>query len=149
MTIARIDVDVLPSTVQELFFSQDALADFSTTQRTKTVGASGIGRFMFAVPSDFASLVSLDALMQPAVTNAAADIDLLSQYGAIGASAISLSTSNNAIVYSLVANQLKALNIASAFPSLAANQACGIKLTHNAIGGSSEYYGIRLRYNTL
>jgi len=149
MTIAKIDLDVLPSVVREIFFRADGLTDFSTALRTRTVAAGGAARFMFATPQDFASVVSLDLLMQPAATNAVANIDLLSQYGAIGASVISLSTSNNAILYSLVATQIKALDIVSVFPALAAGQNCGILIQHNAIGGTAEYFGVRLRYNTL
>lgn len=135
------------SVVKEMWFPQDALANFSTTQRTKTFAASGTGRFMFATPADFGSLVSIDAIMMPVATNAAANIDLTSEYGALGASAIGITQTDNASTYALVANQLKAISLATVFGSLAANQQCGVLISHTTIGGSSEYYGIRLRYN--
>lgn len=135
---------VLEATVEVYFNASNNsnIGDFSTD----SVSANGTGRFRFAIPADFDALVSLRAGVVPAVTNATADIDLTSDYGAIGESFSNHSESDLASTYNLTANELQEIDISGVFSVLAAGDRCGLAWIHNSIGGAVHLLWIQLRY---
>lgn len=116
-------------------------------QRTRALGSSANYRFNFAVPNDFVSLVSAVLIMTPGATNATADIDLDSNYGAIGQSPTTHVESNSVLTYNITAGIKFGINIATVLTNLGAGDTGGVLVTHNGIGGTSEYEGILIRYN--
>jgi len=138
------------SGIKEVWFEhQDSLGNFGTSMRSHTNASSGALRFMLRVPPDFLSLVSCDALVQPSATNAAADIDLTSQHGVIGGSALANTQTNNANLYAFVANVLTTVALSSVLSTIVANSLVGILVTTNAVGGNQEWFGVRFRYNPI
>ncbi len=112
----------------------------------KNVTANGAIDIGWTIPVDYKTLVSLDILVDPGGTNASADIDLASNYGAVGEPSSQHAESNTAITYSLTNNVIAALDVSSVFSSLSAGDWCGLNLDLNGIGGSAHFLGSRLRY---
>jgi hypothetical protein len=134
------------SRVREAFFLAEPSANLNN-MRVRNVGTNGTYRFDFSVPMDFGSLVSLELLGVPTASNAAANIDLASNYAAVGQSPTTFTGSNTTATYALVSGILVALNLSPVVASLGAGHQGGVLVTHNSVGGSVDYYGIRLRYN--
>ena len=111
---------------------------------TVSVGANGSINLEFVAPEDYQNTVSIQVIMIPGATNAAADIDLDSTYGAVGEAFNQHVESNTTITYNLTVDIMTGLNVSSVFSSLAAGDICGVKLKHNAIGSAANYIGIRL-----
>lgn len=133
----------------EVFFAAETAANFLNSYRSRTVGAAASFRFNFYVPADFNALVAIELIGVPAATNAAANIDLVSEYGAVGEGAANHTQTDTTSTYALVANVLKAISLAGIFSSLAAGDLAGVSVSHTALGGSVDYLGIRLRYTRL
>jgi hypothetical protein len=115
--------------------------------RVRSIAGTGAFRFTFNVPLDFVSLVSIEAIGIPAFTGDAKNIDLASDYGAIGETYNTHSESDTISTYSgFVTNKVYALNLASVFTALAAGDYCGVLIDHVTIGGSINYLGILLKY---
>ncbi len=110
------------------------------------IGSAGSGRFNFQTPADFANLTSLALIGQPSGTNATADIDLGSDYGALGEASSNHSETDTAITFDLTSGQLEALDISNVFSSLAAGDFAGITVQHQTIGFDMDYLGILLTY---
>lgn len=144
---------VSPSSGQtrEAFF-QIQLANNYNDYRTRGIGSSGTFRLNFSVPTDFGTLTSIEAIVAPTGGSAASgrDIDLFSDYGAIGESTTNHSESDTTITFDFSgsADEWTAMDLSSVFSSLAAGDQCGIFIDHNAVGGTVEYLGIRLIYTT-
>jgi hypothetical protein len=102
--------------------------------------------FSFIVPDAFLALTSLRILGIPNVTNAAADIDLISDYGAEGEAFNNHSESELGNTYNLVANQLFSIDISPVYSVLAAGDRCGLTVDHNNLGGAVGYIGIHMLY---
>ncbi|NJR73227.1 MAG: hypothetical protein HC773_05145 [Scytonema sp. CRU_2_7] len=92
-------------------------------------------------------MVSAVLIMTPGATNATADIDLDSNYGAIGQSPTTHVESNSVLTYNITAGIKFGINIATVLTNLGAGDTGGVLVTHNGIGGTSEYEGILIRYN--
>lgn len=112
-----------------------------------SVSANATAFMEFFIPVDFSSVTSLEAIVIPQGNNAAADIDLDSNYALVGQAFNQNSESNTSITFTFVANQVTALNISSVFSSLVAGHRCGIRMKSNAVGTSYLMLGIRLKYN--
>ena len=56
------------------------------------------------------------------------------------------SFTNNFTIPSVTANRITALDMTSIFTSLAANYLCGVSVTHNSIGQTMYYLGVKLTY---
>lgn len=136
--------------VREIFFQFDYGSNEGDF-RTRDVGGSGNYRATFAVPQDFVSLVALEAIaINASSLTGVQNFDLESDYGAVGELYTTHSESDTIITYDFTGttNEIVALNVASVFAALAAGDFCGLFINHQAIGGSLDYLGIRLRYNT-
>lgn len=138
-----------PTRTRSLFFN----ANFDTNRgdfRVRRVNTNGTFQYTFFVPADFLTLSSLQAIVIPSAGAALGgrNIDLFSDYAAIGEPSNNHDESNTAIVFNLAgtSGQIAALDISSVFSSLSALDFCGITIIHNAIGGDLDYLGIRLTY---
>jgi hypothetical protein len=120
------------------------LGDFETLSQA----SNGSGRMTFSVPDDFVSLVSVAMVAIPAGTNAAANIDLTSDYGAVGEAFNNHSESDAAITFNLVTNTMTEMDVSSVFSSLAAGDKCGLFFNHQGIGITVHYLGVKLRYRS-
>jgi hypothetical protein len=132
--------------VREVFFNGALYTHTEGDFQTARQGAGGGLRLTFSTPLDFKALVSLEVVVIPEFTEAAADIDLSSDYGAAGELFTANSSVDTAITYNLTINTLAELDISSVFPSLAAGDHCGIFLDHQGIGGNLHYLGVKMRY---
>jgi hypothetical protein len=145
------DIDIsgnLTGITKEVFFPIDStdanLGDF----RTKSVSSGGILRSDFQVPSDFSTLVSLEVILIPAGTNAAAPVDLYSDYGAIGEAYTQNSESLSTTWNLGTASNFYAMNISGVFASLEAGDFCSIMIDEGNFGFVTHYLGVRLKYKT-
>jgi hypothetical protein len=136
---------------KEVFFEAD-YADNLGDLRTRNVGGTSLFRFTFRVPSDFVSLVSLK--LQGYISAGAAqnnrDIDLDSDYGGAGEAYNNHSESDPNSTYNLstYSGKLYEFDISGLFnsPGITAGDTCGLKASHNNLGGVIDYTGIVLKY---
>lgn len=133
------------SNARENFYMADYGGNLGD-MRTRSVGSNASFQFNFVVPLDFATLTSIELVFVPAGTFAAQNIDLTSDYGAIGEQSINHSESDVANTVSGTAGQVSVMDISSVFSLLAAGDYAGVTANHQAIGTSIDYLGIRLRY---
>lgn len=117
--------------------------------RVRNIGGAGAFNFSFCVPADFGVLVDLVLVAIPDGTDAAADIDLNSDYGAPGEAFDNHSESDAASTFPLTVDELLELDISSVFSALGANDYCGIEVDHQGLGFSVDYVGIVLRYTPV
>jgi len=135
---------------QSIFFkakSDSAYGNYDVV----TISTNGLGYFTFIIPKDFNSVVNLK-LVGIASAGAALinrDIDLSSNCAAAGELYNSSSESNTTILYDLSGktDRVVELDVSSVFTTVSAGKFCGLKVTHNSIGGSIYYLGILLEYN--
>lgn len=115
----------------------------------RNITGTGNARFMFAVPADFASLISLVVVAHSAVTGSV-DIDITSDYGKNGEAYNNHSEARDGGVSptSVTANVIARLDISDVFSSLEGGDVCGFNWDHNSIGGTIAFWGVELRYNT-
>lgn len=117
--------------------------------RVRTIAGSAAFRFNFTIPLDFDALVSVEIVGWPMAGAAGPgkDIDLFSNYAAIGEDKAAHAESDLATVYDTgVIDQFFALDLSPVFSALTAGDFCGVRIDHQAIGGTIDYLGIRLRY---
>jgi len=118
--------------------------------RTRTVAGSGSWRVSFQVPPDFKSLVSLvvGCIVSAGAAGSGKNIDLDSDYGAAGESSTAHSESDATSTYNFtgLSGMHTDINVAGVFSQLAADDRCGLLITHNAIGGALDYLFLRLGY---
>ena len=121
-----------------------ALGDFITMQIASGGNSDNI---TFSAPADFSSLVSLGAILIPGGNDAAWDIDIASDYGAVGQAYNTHSQADAATTYNLTLNQLYELDLSGIYTNLAAGDYCGLTITNN--DGTDDIYviGVRLVYN--
>lgn len=136
------------SLVREVFLPGTNYANLQGDFRVRTIGGTSDFNFTFSVPLDFDTLVTIEMIGISLGTNAAADIDLSSDYGAIGESPSAHSEANTTITYNITSGTIVALDVSSVFTSISAGDFCGINIDHNSIGSDIDYIGIRLRYTT-
>lgn len=144
-------VDDLQPTTKEIFV---AATDYNANLgniRTREIGGTGAHRFTFSIPSDFVSLVSCDliGIISTGAAGSGRDIDLSSDYGAIGEAYNIHTESDTTTTYDFTgkANQYASIDISTVLSSLSAGDFVGVFVDHNAIGGSIDYIGIKLIYN--
>lgn len=113
----------------------------------RAVSSSGAHQFTWFVPHDYTSTIAIEMIAIPDGTNATADIDLSSDYGAAGEAFNNHSETNTSITYNLVLDNLTSMDVSSVYSSLSASDYCGIEMDHNGIGFSNMYIGLRLRYS--
>lgn len=128
-------------------------AEYDTTMgdfRVQRIGASAAFPFTFSIPSDFEEIVTLAAIVIPSAGAAGAgrDIDLTSDFGALGELFNANSQSDTTTTYDFtgLTNTLTTINLAPVFSGVAAGDYCGVTIDHNGIGGTIDYLGILLLY---
>lgn len=135
---------------KRVFIPAEYSANYNN-MRARAIAATGSYRFNFNVPGDMVTLTSLELVGIP-VSGAGGtgkDIDLTSNYGAIGESATIHTESDTTSTYNLgTDNNIISYSIASVFTNLAAGDFCGVFVDHKGIGGTVNYLGIRLIYST-
>ena len=136
---------------REVFYPADlngTLGDF----RVRTIALNSSFNFNFFVPDDFATLTELVLVGIPSAGAAGSgkDIDLNSDYGAIGQSRTTHSESDTATTYDFTGDtdNFVEIDISGVYSALAAGDYAGLLLKHNSLGGSISYLGIRLKYTT-
>lgn len=137
---------IVPPTKQKYFsvFSDTASQD---NYGVRSAGSTAQTFFTFQIPHDFVSLISLQAVYFNSSSLVTVDIDLNSNYGALGEDRANHQESDTTTTYSSNANEISSLDISVVFSSLAAGDFCGVNVDHNGIGATSKYLGILLRYN--
>lgn len=131
---------------KSVFFPAGGNVDQSGDHSGIQLMANGDDFVEFRVPSDFTTLVSIVAVEIPVNTNAAADIDLDSDYGSPGEDAQTHSESDASLTFSVTANEITALDVSSVFSSLSAGDLCGLHISNNAVTGGALLLGITLEY---
>lgn len=113
---------------------------------------TGVGnhRFIFTIPHDFASLISLALIARSAVT-LSADIDITSDYGKEGEDYNNHSEARDGGVTptALTANQIERFDVSDVFSNIEAGDVCGFNWDNNSIGGNLFCWGVEIRYNVL
>ena len=142
----------MASTTKEIFYMAETSSN-NGTFRVRSIGGTGAFRFNFFIPADFNTLVSLDLWGIPAAGAAGAgkDIDLTSEYGAVGEASNNHTETDTGTTYDLTGTtqQITAvLDLSIVVTSLAAGDAVGIEVDHNGIGGGIDYLSVRLVYTT-
>ena len=113
---------------------------------TVSVRSNDSARFEAHIPDDFVALVSFQAIMIPGSTNATANIDLASDYAALGEAFNVNSETDTTSTYSLTINLMTGISLATVATNISAGDFFGVTITHNAIGGTANYLGTLLRY---
>lgn len=129
------------------FFQADCNGNFGT-YRVRSLGSVGAFRFNFHVPADFDTLVGISLIGQANAAVVAGDIDLTSEYGAVGESASNHTETDTTSTYNFNINELTKLDLSSVFSSLAAGDYAGVFVDHNGVGTTINYLGILLEYTT-
>lgn len=115
-----------------------------------SAGTGGTARFTFFFPGDMTAITTLVAvgIVGTGANTTARDIDLSSEYGASGELGTTNAQTSTATTYDLTgtADTLREINIAPVFTSAAAGDYAGLLISHNAIGGTIRYLGVRLVY---
>jgi hypothetical protein len=138
------------TTVRERFFLAETATALITGSplRVREIGSTSAWDFDFAVPNDFSSLVSLEAIGIPNASFSNKGIYLASVYGAVGEAYNTHAEADNTKTYSGTIGQWTAISVASVFSALAAGDICGIRVDHQTLTTTMNYVGVRLRYNT-
>jgi len=132
--------------VKEFFYTGTSFNANRGDFRVRTIATDAAFRFSFPVPADLVTLVSVGVMGIPELTNPAAQIDLLSDYGAVGEAFNTHSESDLGGTFAVVDDELFELDVTSVFSALAAGDRCGIRVDHMAIGGNIDYIGVRMAY---
>jgi len=142
-----LHVHSVASAIKEFFHPANPSTNFGN-YRVRAVATNGNHNFNLMVPSDFASLVSVEMIFISGGTFVAQNIDLSSEYGAIGEQNDNHAETDVAFTTSGTADETGSYSLASVLSSLAAGDFVGINIDHQGIGTSLNYLGIRLIYNT-
>lgn len=136
---------------RSIFFR--APADSSAAEfPTMGVTASGSGRMSFWATVEFVQLVSAVLVGVPSAgaAGAARDIDLYTSYGSPGERCDQHEEEDTSTTYDLTgeSGNLVELDIAPLLSSLQPGDLVGLRVAHNAVGGTIDYLGVVLRYST-
>lgn len=136
------------STRGERFFTplaETAYGGYLTMQFT--AGVSFSGNFSFAIPDDFGSIITIEAVVTATGADAlAADIDLASDYAKIDeptGTHSEVDTTSPDILQDVWSR----VDLAGVFTDLEAGDYCGVTITHNNVAVNCFYLYIHLVYN--
>jgi len=104
------------------------------------------GAISFKVPHDFNSIVSAEIIVIPTATQAAADWDIFSEYGAVGEVQNIHNETDNVSTYNVTSPNFTAVNIAGILSNLAADDYVGVLIQQHTAGHNFYILGVRLRY---
>ncbi len=111
------------------------------------LGASGeYAGIICPIPADFNSLTSIVVIVLPAATQAAANWDIATSYGAVGQAYNTHTGANAASTYNVTDNQWYAVDIASCVASLAAGDVLYVKFTLSNSDHDVYVSGVLLKY---
>lgn len=115
--------------------------------RVRSISGTGNHRFIFVIPTDFVSLISLSLVGISTVTTSA-DIDVSSDYGKDGENYNHHSEARDGgtTPTALTADQVERFDLSDVFSAIEAGDACGFNWDHNSIGGTMYFWGVELRY---
>ena len=105
-----------------------------------------IAYISFKVPHDFTTITSAEIILVATTSNATANYDVASDYGAIGEAYNTHSEADAATTYNVTLNQLYALDISGILTAIAADDYVGISLTNNIVAEACYVIGLRLKY---
>lgn len=148
MTITIGNQGSCSSIIEEFFPCNADASDGSFCVRN--LAASGAATFSFRVPNSAQAVLAVELIGYPTAgaTGAGKDIDLSSEYGAVGELKNLHAEVDNTTTYTIpAADTLWALDLTTVLSAVAAGDSAGVLVTHNAIGGTNRYLGIRLRYS--
>ena len=111
-------------------------------------GTGGDHLFSFALPADFASFYKVTATILPNSTATGKDIDILFGWGTAGELYTANSVSDLSSLYNFVADTLQRLDITPLLMtgSAAAEDTCGIRFRHQAVGQTLYYLCLAVEY---
>ncbi len=139
------------SAVGRLFFPCPDYDSNTADYRTRAVGATAEQRFNFQIPSDFGTLVSVElcGMVSAGAAGSGKDIDLASDYAAVGEIYNQHSESDTGTTYDFtgLTYMWARIDLSPVFSALGAGDQCGVLVDHNGIGGTINYFGIILEYN--
>ena len=117
---------------------------------TCSVATDGAQRFNFNVPLSAIEVISLDLIGFPesGAAGTGKDIDLASDYGSLDQSRTTHSESDTAATYDTgTTDTLFKLDLLPVFSTLSGGDLGGVLVTHQTVGGTIHYLGIRMCYN--
>lgn len=127
------------------YFETDWNANFSQL-RVRSIAGTGGHRFPFTVPPDYNETIEvyLEGLANATFTDQ--DIDLASEYAAIGENFQTHAEIDNTSVFSMTGQQWNKLDLSSVLTALSAGDIGGVFVDHNGIGTTVYYGRLVLRY---
>lgn len=126
-------------------FSGNAATDVGDYS-SLSLGSNGSVNITFEFPDDFTTLQELCVVGIPVSTFVAKDIDLTSDYAALGELYNNHQGSDTTTTYSGTADTILEYDATALFGSASAGDYAGLMIKHNAIGATIRYLGLRMRY---
>jgi hypothetical protein len=134
---------------KELFLAATDYLNNHGDFRVRVIPANGDFNFSFPVPPDFSALVSAEmiGIINAGAAGAGKNIDLFSDYGAVGEAFNNSSEADTTSTYTIPGtNSIWAFDVSSVLSGIAAGDFVGLHIDHQLIGGTIDYIGLRLRY---
>lgn len=111
----------------------------------RRIGNTGNWTYSFAIPLDFSSLLTLEAIGVTSVSNPAGSILMTSVYAKAGEGLGANTETDNTQTFNLVGNNWVGVDLSKVFSSLQAGHYCGVRL-ENQIGASFYTIFFKLVY---
>ncbi len=126
----------------------DIITPYGDFPAVACIALNDYGLMSFKVPHDFVAITSAEIIVIPQATEANADWDISSDYGAVGEAYNTHSEADAASTYNVVSNQLFAVDVSGILTALAADDYVGIKLlqANDDIANDVYILGLRFRY---
>ena len=118
--------------------------NYGPVARCNLSGEHGI--IYFYVPLDFVSLTAAVIVVIPTATQAAADWDLASRYGAVGEAYNIHTGANTTTTYNVTNNQLYGVDISGLLASIAAGDYVIVSLRQMTDLHNVDIVGVRFKY---
>lgn len=140
---------------KEIFYAATDYQNNYFNYRVKTIGASSSFRFVFFVPHDYISMVSMKmvAIVSPGAAGANRDIDISVDYGGLGDLFDRDSHTDTTTLYNFTGKTNKieqVIDITTAIVPInpiLPGDFVAVFVDHKSIGGNLYYLGVRLVYN--
>jgi len=146
------DAELAAAGLKELFFPVNAGTEISFYGSAHFPVAicnalNEWGSVCFMVPAGFTSIVAAKMVVIPRATQAAADYNANSQYGAVGEAYNTHSGVESAATYNVTDGVLFEVDIAGILASLAAGDFVAITMAEGTAGHDVNILGIRFKWN--
>ena len=109
-------------------------------------GPAGTVGTTFKTPNDFSSVLKVEVILIPEANDAAMDIDVATDFAAVGEARNTHTASDAASTYAVTDDQIFAMDITSLFSALQADDYVGVKITNNDGVDDIQVLGIRFQY---